>query len=268
MHFINSSVGGRVRVGISQALCSFNIFSLYSAYCHNEVFENIWPSLFKIGPDITPVPDIATNLLIETHSDNPNVPDGHTRFTVDIVENATWSDGTPLTADDIAFTYVYAKESAPYGYPAGKLASDMVAVYAPTLSTAVVEYTTESYWHLNNFAFRYIIPVHIFNNSGGIGYEGWETWNPVFDTEEPHVTCGPFIFSDYVDDNFYRMIRNPQFHYAVSPPSTTTTTSTITTNQTTTPDMFWPVMISTAAITGVGMIVVVYAVIGYQNRRR
>ncbi|TFG33149.1 hypothetical protein EU528_01450 [Candidatus Thorarchaeota archaeon] len=267
MHLINGSFGGSARVAIQQDPCTFNIFSLYSAYCCNAVFENIWPSLYKYSPDITPIPDIATNLVIETHSDNPAVPDGHTRFTVDIVQNATWSDGIPLTADDIAFTYIYAKESAPFGYPAGKLASDMVAVYSPTLSKVVVEYTTESYWHFNNFAYRYIIPVHIFNDSGGIGYEGWNTWNPVFDPNDPHVTCGPFVFSDYVEHDYYRMVRNTQFQYAITPPTTTTNTTSTANNQTTTSDMFWPIMIGTTVITGTGMVVIVYVIARHQNRK-
>ena len=269
IHKIDGSFGGSVPVAISWGPGDFNIFSFMSAYYYNEILDNIWSSLYKYGPDLNPVPDLAKNMAIETHSDNSAVPEGHTRFTMDIVRNATWSDGVPLTADDVAFSFVYAKESQQYGYPAGSLAADLVAAYAPTHDRVVLEYNSESYWHFSDFAFRYVIPVHIFNNSGGIGYDGWGAWNPVYNETHPHVNCGPFIITDFERNEYYKMERNPQFHYAITPYTTTTTitSTTTTTNQTTSHETYWPIVITTALISGSGIVAIFYVVVRIQNRK-
>ncbi|MGY5872031.1 MAG: ABC transporter substrate-binding protein [Candidatus Thorarchaeota archaeon] len=209
---LDGSFGGTVPIAIGEEPDSFNIFVTNSAYSAT-ILQNLWPSLYKYGPDLTPWPDLAVSMVTETHSDNSAVPDGHTRFTIDIVQNATWSDGTPLTAEDVAFTQTYLFESTPYGNPAGTDIGDLIAAYAPSEYSVVIEFCTESYWHFSRFAFDYIIPYHIFNDVDGIGYDGWNTWNPVFDPAEPHVNCGPFVFTDYEAGEFYEISNNPNFYY-------------------------------------------------------
>ena len=198
------------------------------------ILSELWPSLYKYSPDATPWPDLAQSMLTETHASNPSVPEGHTRFTIDILENATWSDGVPLTAQDIAFTFMYLMESALYGNPAASQLGDLFSAYAPTTYRVVFEFETESYWNFGKFAFQHIIPEHIFNNVTGIGYAGWEDWNPVFDPTDPNVNCGPFILTDFQAGEFYELAWNPLFHYAPDRTTITTTTSITATSTTTT----------------------------------
>jgi len=123
--------------------------------------------------------------------------------------------------------------------------------------------------HFSDFAFDYIIPQHIFNDVDGIGYEGWWTWHPVFDVTDPHVTCGPFIFSDYDAGEYYRLERNPLFHYAASPSgviTNTTTTTTTTTNQTHL-QINWSQVFSISVGSISGIVIVYCAVSIFQNRR-
>jgi len=212
IHKLDGSFGGTVPIAISQEPDSFNIYATNSAYSA-AILSELWPSLYGFGPDLNPWPDLAESLLTETHSDNAAVPDGHTRFTIDIIQNATWSDGIPLTASDVAFTFTYQYESAFFENPVGEYIADLVAAYAPTPYRAVIEFNTESYWHFSNFAFEYVIPEHIFNDETGIGYEGWETWNPVLDPADPNVNCGPYRFTDYEAGEYYVITYNPTFHY-------------------------------------------------------
>jgi peptide/nickel transport system substrate-binding protein len=221
---LDGTFGGTVPIAISEEPDSFNIYVTNSAYSA-AILSELWPSLYGFAPDLNPWPDLAESMLTETHDDNPAVPVGHTRFTVDIIQNATWSDGEPVTAEDVAFSLTYAFESAPYGNPAGTDIGDLAAAYAPTPFRAVIEFNTESYWHFSNFAYDTIIPEHIFNDETGIGYQGWNTWNPVFDPAEPNVNCGPYIFSDYEAGEFYELTYNPLFHYAPERPTGTTTTT-------------------------------------------
>ncbi|TFG98234.1 hypothetical protein E4H12_06695, partial [Candidatus Thorarchaeota archaeon] len=214
IHKLDGTPGGTVPIVIGEQPDPFNFF-LTNSTDSATILTELYSSLYTYGPDLNPWPDLATSMLTETHADNPAVPDGHTRFTVDIVQNATWSDGEPLTAEDVAFSYTYAFESAIYGNPAGSDIGDLVAAYAPTPYRVVVEFSTESYWHFSNFAYDTIIPEHIFNDDTGIGYEGWETWNPVFDPSHPHVTSGPFLLTDYEAGEFYELSYNPTYHYRV-----------------------------------------------------
>jgi ABC-type transport system substrate-binding protein len=212
IHKIDGTPGGTVSVAIGQEPDSFNIFISNSAYTAS-ITNNLWPALYQYAPNLTPYPDLAESLITETHADNPDVPVGHTRFTIDVIQNATWSDGVPITAEDVAFTFSYAFESGAYGNPAAATLGDLVAAYSPTPFRAVLEFGTESYWHFSNFAFNSIIPKHIFNDVDGIGYLGWNTWNPVFDPSEPHVTAGPFLFTDFEAGEFYEISANPSFYY-------------------------------------------------------
>ncbi|TFG31789.1 hypothetical protein EU528_05170 [Candidatus Thorarchaeota archaeon] len=221
---IDGTFGGTVPIAIGEEPDSFNIYVTNSAYSA-AILAQTWPALYNFAPDLNPWPDLAESMLVETHSDNPAVPDGHTRFTIDIIQNATWSDGVQLTAEDVAFSITYVFESTPYGNPAGARIGDFAAAYAPTPYRAVIEFNTESYWHFSTFAYNTIIPEHIFNDETGIGYQGWNTWNPVFDPAEPNVNCGPYIFSDYEAGEFYEVTYNPLFHYAPERPTGTTTTT-------------------------------------------
>jgi len=259
IHKLDGTPGGSVPIAISQEPDSFNIYVTNSAYS-KAIMDNLWPSLYKYGPDVNPVPDLAENMWTETHSDNPAVPDGHTRFTIDIVRNATWSDGEPVTARDVAFSFTYAFESAAYNNPAPLQIGDLIAAYSTTHFRVILEFSTETYWHFSNFAYDYIIPEHIFNDETGIGYEGWNTWNPVFDPAEPHVNCGPFNFTDFEAGEYYKIERNPRFHYATDignpiEPTSNTTSNSGTTSQTPPVVMNWSTVVLMAVGTGSGIII-------------
>ena len=263
MHNLDGSLGGTVPIAISDDPENLNIFTATSAPS-SIILEQLWSSLYKHGPDMSPVPDLAESMKTETHSDNPNVPEGHVRFTFDIIKNATWSDGVPLTADDVAFTFTYTFESGYDGNPASNELLELVSAYAPSPYICIIEFSSESYWHFNNFAFDYVIPSHIFNDNTGIGYDGWDTWNPVYNSTELNVNCGPFIFKEYVAADYYKLERNPLFHYRVVEDLTPTSS---TTNQTSPPDTLLPTIAFTAVVSSTGIVIVYCTVSIIQDRK-
>lgn len=268
IHKIDGTFGGTVTIGMAEEPESFNIFLQVSDYSL-AIVDNLYPSLYDYGPDMVPVQDLAESMVIETHMDNQNVPLGHTRFTFDIVHNATWSDGTPLTAEDVVFTFTYDYERAQYMTPIPRFIGNLTSAYAPTTYRVIIEFDTESYWYFNYCGFTYILPQHIFNNETGIGYQGWNTWNPVFDPEEPNVNCGPYTFSNYEVGEFYTIKRNPNFYYSTfSIDSSTTTNSSSTTNQTN--DSFplnWSYAVSITLASG-STIVIIYCTVAIIRKRK
>ncbi len=220
IHRIDGTEGGLIPVAIAQEPDSFNLFVADKAQSWS-ILDNLYSSLFAMDPNQHPVMDLARGFEVETHEDDPGVLEGHVMYTLDIVRNATWSDGIPLTAEDVAFTFTYLLETMSLGNPAGYRLTNLESAVALDTYKVRLDFNTESYWHFNSFAFTKIVPKHIFNDVDGIGYQGWNLWNPVFDSDEPLVTCGPYVFDDYEAGAFYRIARNPLYHYypRVSPGS-------------------------------------------------
>jgi len=223
---IDGNTGGTVKVGIeSSQLWSFNIF--VDPYTPTSLL--LWSSLYSMDPNLNPWPYLAKSCIKETHAENRAVPDGHSRFTFDLIENATWSDGTPLTADDVAFTFNYLVESSVYGNLAAAPFFELVAAYTPRPFRVVIEFSTDSYWHFYNIAYTRIIPKHIFSEPDGIGYRKWGYWNPVFDPKEPYITSGPFNLTDFETGDFCELSVNRDFCYFPNLNMSTTSETTPTT---------------------------------------
>jgi len=218
IHRTDGTPGGTVNVAADRDPDSFNFF-VSDNPTSTAIFQEVWPSLYAMSPNMTAYPYLAENMLVERHEDNSDVPENHTRFTIDIIENATWTDGTSLTAEDVAFSFNYTVESAIYGNPAVQRFGDLYAAYAPNPVRVVLEFSSENYWHFSHFAYEYIIPKDIFNNETGIGYAGWNTWNPIWDPAEPYVAAGPYILVDYELGEFYELSANTDFAYYDAPPT-------------------------------------------------
>ncbi|RDE15928.1 MAG: hypothetical protein C4K49_05640 [Candidatus Thorarchaeota archaeon] len=204
--------GGALRWSNSLELDTFNFMASSSAYSWN-ILQELYDSLIIRGPDGEDVPWLAESYVAETHQDDPSVPEGHTRFTFSLHQIARWTDGQPLSADDVAFTMNYYRDAA--GNPFGCDLTEMTAAYATSESQVVVEFGSESYWHLHTIGYKPIMPKHVFME---IGATGWDTWTPHPPTE-PMVTSGPFNISGYGTGEFVELTRNPDYFHgsAVSP---------------------------------------------------
>ncbi|RLI57844.1 MAG: hypothetical protein DRP09_02040 [Candidatus Thorarchaeota archaeon] len=183
---VGDIMAGNLTTAIPTDVDTFNHFSANNI-ASTRILDNLYSSLYRHGPDSTstPVNDLATNVLVETHEDNFSIPSGHTRHTFSIVHNAFWTDGTPLTAQDVANTFIYLKESAAYGNPAGTGIANLVSATAKDLYTVVVELDTQSYWDFAHLAYAKIIPYHIYS---GIAYSSWNNLT--------RMRCGPFVLTD------------------------------------------------------------------------
>jgi len=211
--------GGTLRWSNSLDIDTFNFMASTSAYANN-VNNMLYDSLITVGPDGTDIDWLAESYTTETHADNPAISDGHTRFTFNLIQNATWTDGTQLTAEDVAFTLNYFKEAPGNQY--GADLTDLVAAYAPTTYTLIVEFNTESFWHLHTVGYKPILPKHVFED---IGSANWNLWNPI-PPSDTMVTSGPFNVSEYVAGEFTELTYNPNYFFGPERTTNPTTTGT------------------------------------------
>jgi ABC-type transport system substrate-binding protein len=247
--------GGTFRQCASLEPDSFNTMITDSAYSE-DIIREMYATLYTFDETSAPIPYIAYDYDSETHADNPDIPEGNTKFTFYLYDNATWADGEPLTADDFAFTYNYFLESYEYGNPSGVDILDMTAAYAQTPTKLVIQFSTESFWHFYDVAFTQAKPKHAWLEAG-IGPEDWQTWDPVFgDPEEhPQVESGPFKMGQHVPGEFTELLANEEFiFYAERPEETTPTT---TTTEKTTETTYDPTMAIVAGAVGAAVVILV-----------
>ncbi|TXT57565.1 MAG: Periplasmic dipeptide transport protein (modular protein) [Candidatus Thorarchaeota archaeon] len=217
---VGPKIGGIFRRSNPLDVDTFNFMASSSTYTA-KINDMLWDSLFRIGEDGNLVSWLCENYIAATHDDYPEIPENHTRFTFNMIQNASWSDGLPITASDAAFTLNYYRDSS--GNPYGIDLTDMVAAYAKNPYTLVVEFNSVSYWHLSTIATKPIVPKHIFNDPN---FPAWNEWNP--DPTDPaetfFVTSGPFIVSEYIAGEFTELTQNPLYwknprKLALDPPS-------------------------------------------------
>ncbi len=201
-------LGGTFRWSNSLDVDTFNFMASSSVYTKN-VLNELYDSLLIRDGQGRDMLWLAESYIAETHADNLSVPEGHTRFTFNLIENATWTDGYPLTAEDVAYTMNYYRSGS--GNPYGADLAEMTAAYQTSTYQAIVEFGSESYWHLHTVGYKPIIPKHVFLL---IGPSGWNSWNPHPPTEDM-VTSGPFTVSEYVAGEFCELSKNPYYFYRI-----------------------------------------------------
>jgi len=194
---------GALRWGVKYGTESLNYLRA-SLVSDHPIYDFVYDSLLRIGPDGTDIPWLAESWFAETHADNPKVPEGVTRMTFNIIQNATWSDGTPLTAEDVAFTLNYYRLEIE-NHPVSTTLSNIQSAYALTPYQVIVEYNRESYWHVHNIAYKRILPKHIWTD-----VSEYDEYDPDIAS---FVSSGPFIVDSIGEYGDYVLKHNPNYFY-------------------------------------------------------
>ncbi|MHA2460054.1 MAG: ABC transporter substrate-binding protein [Candidatus Thorarchaeota archaeon] len=150
---------GTFRWGIMLGVAPFNPLRFSNRYSRG-ISSLLYDSLIRQGPEGNDVLWLAESYLVETHDDNSDVPEGNTRFTFHIVQNATWTDGSPLTAEDIGFALDYYRDlpAGPHGSPIAYGLENMTMINITSPQELQIEFDIESYWLLHNFCYKLILP--------------------------------------------------------------------------------------------------------------
>lgn len=154
--------------------------------------------LIDFGPDLGvepngPMSGLATN--VETSPDNMT-------FTYTIKSGITWSDGVPLTAEDVAYTLNLYKDNHAY-LPQNYLTlidGDVVATDATHITFTTTQ-PTGLYTGKVPYMYDYILPKHVFE----------KIEKPKQFDNVPNVASGPFVIQEYKVGEYIRMTRNPEW---------------------------------------------------------
>lgn len=200
--------GGVVRVGISGApFSSLNKFIGPSGIYPALIL--VYPALVQLSPkSLDYVPDFSDTW--ETS------PDG-TTWTFHTRPGAKWSDGQPLTAEDVAFTLnmIVQYQKGPTANYAFSVAN-LNRAEATDANTVVLTYDTAVRNVLAQVQAIGILPEHVWGPLATGDGSGIKAFPNVPEPGKPVVSGGPFMITDFKKDDSLLFERNPNY-YAQKP---------------------------------------------------
>ena len=168
-----------------------------------EIWSINYSFLFGFGVSDKPTLDLAAEY--PTKENGGLSADGKV-WTIKLRPGVKWSDGEPLTADDVAFTYNYIVKNEMFNMA---LATRGI-LGAEALDPTTVQITCARPKADMMKIFIPILPEHVWSEVTPKDAETSFT-NPV-----PIVGSGPFFTSEFVKGKFLRMERNP-YYYGTTP---------------------------------------------------
>jgi len=192
--------GGTLRIGFAGGVLEgLNPFTTFS-YDAAVMTSTIYPALVQLSNSLEFEPNFAREWSVS--------PDGLT-WTFKVAPGGQWSDGTPLTAADAAYTINMIKKYADTtlaGTSQTAKVAGVVEATAPDDETLVVTYEKPSgtvLWTLGRLP---ILPAHIWSQQEGADGAGIKTF-----TNEPAVTGGPFAVSKFNKGDSAVFTRNEHY---------------------------------------------------------
>ena len=168
------------------------------------VMELVMLGLADLDADGNPFPELAAELpttengLVVTDEEN-----GTMDVTWNLRTDVKWSDGTPVTADDVVFTYQAIIDPA-YGtwIPGIDYVDDVEKVDADTV---VVHYNAVYPGYLTQFGGETLAiwPAHYCDAS-----QGFSAW----DCARQPLSNGPYILQEWVNGDHMTFVKNPDFY--------------------------------------------------------
>jgi peptide/nickel transport system substrate-binding protein len=200
--------GGVLRIGMSQTIDNLNPFVGFEQVSYN-IWETIYPQLVQYNVQkLTIEPDFATSWDTST--------DG-TTWTFHTRPNAEWSDGTPLTAGDAAWTLntIIKFKTGPTANLGGDVAH-LRSAEAPDPTTLVLHYVEPVANVLPNLQVVPILPEHVWAPIVGSDGKGLRSYPNLPQDGHPVVSGGPFMLSSYQKNQVALFDQNPHW-YGPSP---------------------------------------------------
>jgi peptide/nickel transport system substrate-binding protein len=179
---------GTLKVGWSSEPDTMNPVTTYSTEAQ-EVLQLVYDKLSDYDADLKIVPGLAERT--EAASDGT--------ITYHLRSGVTWHDGTPFTADDVAFTYSMVHDQGTSQY--AQWLTDMTDVKATNGSTVVVSFKEPQAF--DPALAIPILPAHIWKGKSTSEIQKFSNDTP--------VGTGPFTFGSWKRGESVQVQRNEKF---------------------------------------------------------
>ncbi|MEZ4617478.1 MAG: ABC transporter substrate-binding protein [Caldilineaceae bacterium] len=188
-----SAVNKTVRIGWKGAPDTLNpgMAFLTDSY---TIFNLVYDTMYELEMDNTFRMSLATG--VETSADG-------LIWTYTIRDDATWHDGQPLTARDIAFTYNFYHDHIDFPY-LPTYTEHFLNIEAPDDTTVVITLDEPIPNMEAQLVFLYVLPEHIWSQQlEGNDYAEFQNLDM--------VGSGPFRLVDYVQNQYVQLTANPDY---------------------------------------------------------
>jgi peptide/nickel transport system substrate-binding protein len=187
--------GGTVLFGDEQEPTILNGFLIDgNSLVTSKVFNNVFAGAYVIQPDFSYAPWLL---------------DGEAEFTEDpfsvtytIRDDASWSDGTPVSADDFVFTYEVHDEEADWADQITSRSGYELITDYEIVDEKTVTFNFEEPYAAWQLLFSNVLPAHIL--------EG-EDFTTFMNDELPDVSSGPYIFESWDRGTQLRLVKNEDY---------------------------------------------------------
>ena len=181
-----------LRIGWAQDPTNLNPFVGLDEEAYN-VWAMNWDLLVNFSPeDLSPAPGIAESW---------DISEDRKTITFHLVEGAKWSDGEPITSEDVKWSFETLGEE---GDLFTNYTSNVTSIETPDDETVVIK-TRRPDARIVGGIFVYILPEHIW------GKVPIDDLTGSFKPEFPLVGSGPYVVTEYEKGRIIRMERNPEF---------------------------------------------------------
>jgi peptide/nickel transport system substrate-binding protein len=205
-----SASGGGVEEGGFLRIAAYDFIDSMNPYVGQNgdsfsSYQYTYPYLVQFDTTtLEDAPDFATSW--ETSKDGLT-------WTFHTVPDARWSDGQPLTAEDVAFTFTMDIEfqDGPTAMIAAAMAN-LTSVEATDANTVLFRYSKPTPMVLSNVQQVAILPEHVWSKYAKGEGEALKTFANLPSEGEPVVSGGPFMLTQFEQESTAIFERNPNYY--------------------------------------------------------
>ncbi len=189
-----------VVIGVGLPIQTLNPFAIGASPDTRLVGQAVWATIYDIEPETWHrIPDAVTALPSQTPGAIEIAEDGSMTVRYELQQGAAWSDGTPITGADIAFTADAMARLARLGAP------DIDPIMATVIATDSVERIAWITFAEASLAFEdalwVILPSHSIERVAELEVLDGMAW----------PAGGPFMLSNDQSDGELALVRNPHY---------------------------------------------------------
>ncbi|MCC6616048.1 MAG: peptide ABC transporter substrate-binding protein [Anaerolineae bacterium] len=181
-----------LNVGFAQEPDSMNGFytsMAFAQWANDLVQASLWDVSDTLGFVPVLVDEVPT-------VENGGISEDYMTYTIKLKSGLVWSDGEPLTSDDLVFTYQMIQDSANNFLQAGSIADSLVSAEAVDETTFTLTFNSPKPFaedQAGSPGLSTILPAHIFRPV----YESEGSIEFAAENLDPTVFSGPYVLSEW-----------------------------------------------------------------------